>query len=316
MRNPIFWQSITTSANLSRSLLPVFSCCAIVWQVMTRNFLLLISGVILLVVIFFAVRFFLEQQKGPTARFKVTSTPTASIFLDSRHIGRTPYEDKIEPGEYTLKLIPEGETNQAVSWQGKVQLGKNLLTYVNRELGVTDLTSAGEVLTLEKVSDRQAEITVHSTPDGATVKLDNVERGTTSLALKNIEAGNHTLDLTAPGFIGRTIKVRATPAYRLVVQVQLALGQEKTASDEAKLTPTPGVATEKNSGSKKTVKILDTPTAFLRVRAEPSASTTEIGRVKPGETFTLLEEQNGWYKIQFSESRSGWISGRYASVIE
>jgi uncharacterized protein YgiM (DUF1202 family) len=56
---------------------------------------------------------------------------------------------------------------------------------------------------------------------------------------------------------------------------------------------------------------LQTPTGFLRVRDQASLGGAEIGQVKPGETYTLLDEQSGWYKIKFN-NKEGWISSQYA----
>ena len=283
-----------------------------------RNIILIVSAAILVVTAFLGVRFILTQQKGNAAGLKVTSIPTASVFLDSRNIGRTPYEDKIEPGEYTLKLIPEITSGETVSWQGRVKLSANLLTYVNRELGKSELTSGGEILTLEKIKDRASEIAVMSTPEGASVKLDGIERGTSPLSLKKIEPGDHELSISAPGFTGRSIKIRTTAGYKLLADIQLALGKEPVASSSP--TPQPQGTTKEDKTTKTkapspsngtTVKILDTPTGWLRVRGEPSTSASESAKVNPGETYSVLEEQSGWYKIEFEKGKIGWISSRY-----
>jgi hypothetical protein len=62
------------------------------------------------------------------------------------------------------------------------------------------------------------------------------------------------------------------------------------------------------------VKISDTPTGFLRVRVEPMGE--EIGQVNPGETYKMLSQKNGWYEIQMTDGKSGWVSSQYASILE
>lgn len=282
---------------------------------MTRNLTLLILAIVILLAVFFAGRFILSRQSGPNAGLKVTSLPTASIFIDSRNIGRTPFEDKLEPGEYTLKLIPEGSAEKAVTWQGKIKLTTSLLTYINRELGSSDLTSAGEILTLEKSQSRNIEITVLTTPAGATVKLDNVMQGTSPLTLKKVEPGDHTLEITAPGFIGRPLRIRTSSGYNLLANVQLALGREEAATPSGEVAPTraPGAT---GTPEKTSIIILETPTGFLRVRERPSTGAKEIGRAKPEQTFPLVEEQGGWYKIQFTSNQQGWVSSNYAKKVE
>ena len=37
----------------------------------------------------------------------------------------------------------------------------------------------------------------------------------------------------------------------------------------------------------------------------------EIAKVDVGDTFPLLDESAGWYKIEF-DSKEGWISSTYA----
>jgi uncharacterized protein YgiM (DUF1202 family) len=57
---------------------------------------------------------------------------------------------------------------------------------------------------------------------------------------------------------------------------------------------------------------LQTPTGFLRVRDQASLNGAEIGQVKPGETYALLDEQTGWYQIKLTNGKTGWISSQYA----
>ena len=70
--------------------------------------LLLIGGVIGL------IRFF-SGRSGATGELRVDSQPTVSIFLDNRHIGRSPYKDKVASGEYTIKLTPESAVDSPES---------------------------------------------------------------------------------------------------------------------------------------------------------------------------------------------------------
>ena len=292
---------------------------------MNKNIILVSIGAVLVGVgIFWATRLLLGRETGP-AILKITSTPQATIFLDTQHLGKTPYEDKVKSGEYTLKLIPESETT-AVSWQAKVKLSPGVLTFINRELGEQELTSAGEILTLEKISGKLAEIAVLSTPDGAQVSLDGASRGTTPLVLQNIEPGDHELSLSAPGFVQRGVKVKTTPGFKLVASFQLALSSAQ-ATPSATPTPAPTGSPKPTTSPRPTVspgvelprpyvKILDTPTGWLRVRFEPSTSATEAAKVNPGETYPLLGEQSGWYKIRYEGINEGWISGQYAEKFE
>lgn len=288
----------------------------------------MVKKIILLVIIagvaiglFFGVRYFLNNQKQQgKAGLQVKSEPATSVFLDSRFLGRTPYEDRIESGEYTLKLIPESTATSAASWQGKVKLEANILTFVNRELGTSDLTSAGEVISLERLSGRDTEVSVITVPDGASVKIDGQDKGTAPLLLRNVEPGEHEILVSAPGFLSRSVKVKTTTGFKLTASIQLAVsGTSEVQGAQTQPTPT-GTTQEKTKDSegleKPYVEILDTPTGFLRVRTQPSTAATESGKVNPKEKYSLLDEESGWYKIKLNDGSEGWISGRYAQKFE
>ncbi len=297
---------------------------------MSKKIILLSIGAVLIIGgVFLAIRSFSSNQ-GPS-RFKITSTPASTIFLDTQHLGKTPYEDNVKNGEYTLKLIPEGGLP---SWQTKIKLSSGVLTYVNHDFGEQELTSAGEILTLEKISGQKAEIAVISTPDSAAVTLDGTPRGATPLMMSDIEAGEHEINVSASGFVSRGVKVKTTPGFKLVVSFQLALSTaSSSATPSPEASPSPGASPKSSpkASAKATpkpsttpgaelprpyVKILDTPTGFLRVRMEPSTSATEAAQVDPGQTFPLLDQQSGWYKIRYKGTSEGWISGQYAEKYE
>lgn len=276
--------------------------------------------VVLIVIIFLAVLLFggyklLSLKSSGVAGLKVNSSPNASIFLNDKLLGKTPFDDKYSSGEYILKLIPEGISNQTISWQGKINLNPSLLTYVNRELGTSELTSAGEILVLEKISQSTAQLAVVSQPDGATVTIDGQEKGNTPLSPIDVSAGEHEVAVSSPGFSGRTVRISAVTGYKLLANIQLALaaGQEVPATASAATTVT--VSKEKEI-ARPYVLIKDTPTGFLRVRMEPALSATEAAQVKPGEKYPYLDEKEGWFKIKYEGEKNGWVSVSYAQKVE
>lgn len=260
--------------------------------------------------------FFSKSKKGISG-LRVVSNPSASVFLNDQLLGKTPYENKYIPGEYTLKLIPDETGGSATSWQGDVTLEPSFLTFVARDLGPSELMSGGEVVTLEPLSGNEAQIAVFSLPDAASILLDGQEKGIAPIVLRDVLPGSHDVAVSTPGFVGRTVRVQATSGYKVAVNFQLALVKEPEASAGA--TPsgeTPQEAQRTEGLTPPYVIIKDTPTGFLRVRAEPSTAATELAQIKPEEKFPLLDEQEGWYKIRFAEGKEGWISGRYAEKVE
>jgi len=302
---------------------------------MNKRLVIIIIGAVLLGVLFFtSIRILTSKNQGP-ASLRVTAQPEAAVFLDTQNLGKTPYDGTVSSGEYTLKLVPSSA--DVSSWQTKIKLSPGVLTVVNHEFGDQELTSAGEILTLEKISSKTAQIAVISTPDGAQVSLDDTPRGTTPLILENINEGEHQVSVSANGFITRGVKIRTTAGFKLIADFQLALSAEGTTPSA---TPSPGPAVTPKATPKASpkatpkitsspqaelprpyVKILETnltceSTTCLNVRMEPNKSATISATVKTGETYPLLDEQNGWYKIKYQGSSEGWISGQYAEKYE
>jgi len=54
--------------------------------------------------------------------------------------------------------------------------------------------------------------------------------------------------------------------------------------------------------------------AWLRVRALNTVKSAELGRVNKNEKYSVLDEKDGWYKIQTSNGVIGWVSGAYATA--
>lgn len=266
----------------------------------------------------------LRGRSVKQGEIRVESTVPAGIFLNDKHLGRTPFKDKINAGDYTIKLVPESTTQQFASWQSSITVGPNLLTYINAALSESELSTAVDVLWLEKISAKNPELSVTTNPDGATVLVDDEAKGVTPLSLADIMIGDHTVTVTSPGFLARTLKIKITPGYRVIATIKLALSPGGSAAQPA-TSPTPAIpASGKTATSSATtpdpvkpfIIIKDTPTGFLRVRMEPSTSATEAGRVKPGEKYHIEESKGGWYQIKYSGQNTGWISGQYAEKVE
>jgi uncharacterized protein YgiM (DUF1202 family) len=288
-------------------------------------FLLILLGLVMLVT---ALIRMLSNRGPKQGELRVDSQPEATIFLDNKNIGKTPFRDTVESGEYTIKLVPESAVSQATSWEGRISVGQNLLTYVNAALSESELSSAVDVIWLEKITSKQSEISVTTSPDGSTVLIDDETRGVTPLSLADITPGDHMLSVTSTGFLSRSLKVKTTPGYRLIANFKLALSSgaspvvEESASPSSQLatTPTPSSSPASSSQTvdppKPFVIIKETPTGFLRVRMEPSTSASEAGRVNPGEKYSYSDTQNGWYEIAFEGAKTGWVSGQYVENVE
>lgn len=283
--------------------------------------LLIIGGVVKL----------LASRSPKEGELRVDASPTVSVFLDNKHIGRTPLREKVTAGEYTIRLVAEDSTSDIAPWQAKITVGANLLTFVNAVLSDSELSSAVDVLWLEKSVAGKPELSIVTNPDGASVILDDVTKGITPITVSDVTAGDHTLTVTSPGFLTRTMKVKLTSGYKLITSMKLALSAAGGTSPEASptaspapssasITPTPtgkqGSASSSATPPKPYAVIKDTPTGFLRVRLEPSTSATEAARVNPGEKYHIFTEKTSWYQISYDGTNKGWISSQYADKVE
>lgn len=286
------------------------------------GFLLALGGILLVVV--GGLKFF-GGRGAKQGMLKVNSNPKAAIFLSNKSLGQTPYEEKADSGDFSLKLVPESTITSFASWEGSIKVAPSLLTYVNATLSESEFTSAVDVLWLEKISSKVSEVSITTNPDGATIALDGEMKGITPLSLPNVSPGEHTLTLTSPGFVTRTVKLKTTAGYKVngIVKLALSPGSETqpvatpTATTTGGPTPTPTKATTSTITPLKPYAVIkDTPTGFLRVRLEASTSSSEAARVKPGDKFHIEDEKTSWYQIKYDGKNTGWISGQYAEKVE
>lgn len=286
------------------------------------GFLLALGGILLVVI---GGLKFIGSRGTKQGVLKVNSSSTASIFLSNKHLGQTPYEEKVDVGDFSLKLVPESTVTPLATWEGSIKVAPSLLTYVNATLSESEFTSAIDVLWLEKISSKVSEVAITTNPDGATVALDGEMKGITPLSLTTVSPGEHTLTMTSPGFATRTVKLKANAGYKVNAIIKLALSPSSevqptattTATTTGGPTPTPTKATSSTTNPPKPYAVIkDTPTGFLRVRLEPSTSSTEAARVNPGDKFTIFDEKTGWFQIKYEGTNKGWISSQYAEKVE
>lgn len=289
-----------------------------------------------------ALSFFLfgkVLKKPGKAALQIASIPDARVLLNNEEKGTTPFYSKdLEAGEYLVKLIPL-DPSGFVSWEEKINLDPNILTSINRQLGSDEDKSSGQIITLEKSSDsKKTFLSLVSLPGEALVKINDESKGFAPIT-EELSPAEYKITVSAPGYQEKIITASTVAGYKLNISVKLSredmdgvaeatssAGEteeseesEETEEEETKATPTPKATAkpEANAPDKPYVKILTTPTGWLRVRLGPSTTATEAAKLNTGETVPYLdEEENGWYKIEYEEGEEGWVSGVYAEVVE
>ncbi|NOY89248.1 MAG: PEGA domain-containing protein [FCB group bacterium] len=287
----------------------------------------IIFFLVLLILLFAgaAVKNLLFNKQAKEGTLSVSASPEATVFANSQLIGKTPFKDKLKVGEYIIKLIPEGEATATASWTGKVRINRRTVSYVNMELGSSDISTAGEVFTVTKMESKpkkanRGQLFVRTDPVGAIVYLDNDEKGISPLALENVPSGEHELSVVMPGFFRRVQSINIDSGYKLEAMFKLAIDKSQKinadTSGKEGSEASSSATTKKTAEKSKQVLIKKTPTGWLRVRADASLSASESARVNPGDKFKYLEEKSGWYKIEYEKGKTGWISSNYAKIIK
>lgn len=249
------------------------------------------------------------SSRRHSAGLKVDTTPPSLVFVDDVQVGRTPISEVYAEGEVNLKIVPDSTSSAISPFATKVRLTSNTYTSIKRDFGESDSVSAGEVVSLHKISDQSSSINIISTsPESTSVVVDGRPQGFTPLPIATITPGDHEIELSSPGYLRRSITVKAVSGYQLTIIAKLAAIPTVLIP-----TPTPTLAVKSSH-----VVIQSTPTGFLRVRSAPSVSASELGQIKPGESYAVIKSQPGWFLIQakLDSTASGWISSQYAKVYE
>lgn len=273
-----------------------------------KKVVLFIAPLLLATIVFFGVIFFFDTTSGKGA-LQVTSTPTASVYLDGKKIGNTPFcrcelEDLIKTGEYAIRIIPnEGNFKP---FEEKITINRSTLAVVDKEF-LEGLQGSSSTVTLSPISNKKdSELLVVSLPSSSNIFLDNNAVGATPLLLSHITASDHNLSITKDGYKDKTIGIRTVQGYKLTALISLGVNPiTSSPSAQPQTTAFPTPPTNK-------VVIIDTPTGFLRVRTASSTASLEIDRVLPGENYEVIDEKNGWFEIKLKGGRTGWISSQYA----
>lgn len=249
------------------------------------------------------------------AALQVTSTPEASVFLDGKHIGKTPfYSDQLKAGNYTVKVTVSDAT-----YVDKITLTEGTLTVVNRDLSSNFLASAGENLSLVP---NQKGFFVISWPEGSDITVDGKYVAKTPFLMKGLDDGEHRVLISKTGYLEREFVIKSSPKYQLLANVTLA----------SQIAKGVGSTQTAQKPQAKQVEILSAPGGFVRVRQEPNALSTEIGRINTQDTVEVIQQTDNWLQVKFEvpahsglspsgsktgeSGKLGWISTQYTKEVE
>ncbi len=239
------------------------------------------------------------------AGIEIISNTAAKVYLDGREAGSTPYKNTtLKPGEIEVRL-ESGES----SWSRKINLFNYTNTVIDWDFGASEEESGGYVVTMERTGEvDKAKLLVNAIPDKAAVTIDGEIKGFSPTSISDLGEGDRQVKISFPGYKSLNLFVKGIKDYQLIVNAKLAVEKRSESMVPTEAVPTPGAA-----GGK--VKILETETGWLRVRAEANSASSEVARVNPGEEYELIEKSSGWVKINLG-SKQGWVSDAYVEIVE
>jgi len=238
---------------------------------------------------------------------EIMSYPTAKVFINNKEMGSTPYKNlDLKPGENEVKLVVGVR-----EWKKTVDLQNNINTVIDWQFGDDTSGNSGYILYLEKTGDKKPSLLINTTPDKATIKIDGEIKGLSPIKVSELNEGDRQLMISFPGYKDVNVFMKAIAGYQLVVNAQLA--EEKNSISQIIEAPIEATNSGLNVDQGQKVTIKETETGWLKVRESNSSSSKELVKIKPGESYVLLDENTDWYKIDLGSSKSGWISATYAS---
>lgn len=281
---------------------------------MKRKLLFILAIILVASGLFLLTRVIYTFKDVGRGGLQVTANVEGRVLLNGESIGEIPVrklnqQDTIPVGNYELRIEPKDTTLAAFTT--RIRINSGVLTAVDKTFLPGSLGSA-YTLTLEKSSNPKPQIEITSIPDTALITIDSVPSGATPFKSESLSASEHEIELQKEGFSKKTIRVRIVEGHVLVVSATLGTGDIGTVENQnVEITPTTSVEISPTPANT-TLTISSTPNGFLRVRSGPGTSFSEVARVKPGESYTLTDEQTGWYQIQVDPNTVGWISSQFA----
>ena len=185
------------------------------------------------------------------------------------------------------------------------------------EYKVIQKLTKGDVYT---VIDKQSEWTK--------VQLSNSEEGWIS---NELVSQNKSTSATEKGYVNTdTLRVRSSSSTSSKIIGQLSKNEEVTIIGEedewlkikydnqkgyvykAYITATQEVSVEGSSLSPPYAMIT---ASALVVKSKPNAKSKEIATIKIGESYSIIDEENSWVKLQVSDDIAGWIPKWNAEIV-
>ena len=265
------------------------------------------------------------DKEGSENTIRVISEPSAAIvYIDGSEVGKTPFSSAaITNGDYELKISHDGYESIST----RINIQKDYTLNVSAKLfpfpvtpivqvfegseGLYNISIENPVVTSDTQSWVKGVIYWNLTRG---VNIDNVGLNKEKVFDYFIDYKGGIYDINGKPVIIQEDFQRLKDLKRGAYLGIPSLGEGVTTEAREALEKLSEVGIE--AVTTKTAKIKTTPLGWLRVREKPSLNATEITRVNTGNTYNVLGEEEGWVKINVSETIEGWVSETYVELSE
>ena len=263
--------------------------------------------------------FWFEKDKSGSLLRIISEPADAKVYIDNAELGNTPYSSNtLSEGGYDLRMeIPGYETystrvNIIKGYTLNISVKFFPIPVPNKVSAIKDLPDLYNV-SLENdaiVNDPQTWVKA--------VVYWNKTRGINleGSGVNKEEVFDYFVDYKGNVYDRAGNLLKTTEELKTLTEAERGAYLGKV-SDGETITPEAKDALETmNKSAGKQVKIKATPTGWLRVRDAANLNGAELTRVNVGDTYTVLEENQGWSKIKVSETVSGWVSSDYVEEVK
>ncbi len=263
--------------------------------------------------------FWFEKDKSGSLLRIISEPADAKVYIDNAELGNTPYSSNtLSEGGYDLRMeIPGYETystrvNIIKGYTLNISVKFFPIPVPNKVSAIKDLPDLYNV-SLENdaiVNDPQTWVKA--------VVYWNKTRGINleGSGVNKEEVFDYFVDYKGNVYDRAGNLLKTTEELKTLTEAERGAFLGKV-SDGETITPEAKDALETmNKSAGKQVKIKATPTGWLRVRDAANLNGAELTRVNVGDTYTVLEENQGWSKIKVSETVSGWVSSDYVEEVK
>ncbi len=188
---------------------------------MLNKLLLFLASLLVLVVAFVFVTIDPFAKKSRAGLRIEYPGDGASVFLDDNYLGKAPLlEEKLQKGEYILKIIPDEKDLSNFSLP--IYLEPGTLTIVVFNPGKTAKENSSTIFELRKRADKKSSVNFESYPENALISFDGREMTFSPLRLENINPGEHHFVVSLPSYEAQDHSFSVLEGYETKITVNLA----------------------------------------------------------------------------------------------